>query len=229
MHVIAAKAVAFGEALRPAFKLYARNVEWRTPGRWRRRSSRRVSTSSPAVPTPISCWWTCGPSASPEKSRSWRSAAPTSPATRTASRSIPEKPAITSGIRLGDGRRHHPRLRHRQFQEVGDLIVEVLDVLLSQKGVEEDSLTEAAVREKVKRLVARFPIVCGTGDGGYRMAVKMSSPGQAPAKPAGKCGPQGWNPVADPALREFLAGSRVSLLRKAFSFASLARDTRARR
>jgi glycine hydroxymethyltransferase len=43
---------------------------------------------------------------------------------------------------------------------VGDLIVEVLDVL-SQKRVEEDSLTEAAVREKVKRLVARFPIYNG--------------------------------------------------------------------
>ena len=37
------------------------------------------------------------------------------------------------------------------------MIVEVLDVL-SQKGVEEDSLTEAAVREKVKALVQRFPI-----------------------------------------------------------------------
>jgi len=37
------------------------------------------------------------------------------------------------------------------------MIVEVLDAL-SQKGVEEDSLVEAAVRDKVKALVKRFPI-----------------------------------------------------------------------
>jgi glycine hydroxymethyltransferase len=36
----------------------------------------------------------------------------------------------------------------------------VLDVL-SQKGVEEDSLTEAVVREKVGKLVGRFPIYQG--------------------------------------------------------------------
>ena len=34
-------------------------------------------------------------------------------------------------------------------------------LLLSQKGVEEDSLVEAAVREKVKKLVGRFPIYQG--------------------------------------------------------------------
>jgi glycine hydroxymethyltransferase len=43
---------------------------------------------------------------------------------------------------------------------VGELIVEVLDVL-SQKGVEEDSLIEATVREKVKKLVRRFPLYNG--------------------------------------------------------------------
>jgi glycine hydroxymethyltransferase len=37
------------------------------------------------------------------------------------------------------------------------MIVEVLDVL-SQKNVEEDSLVEAAVRDKVKALIGRFPI-----------------------------------------------------------------------
>jgi len=40
---------------------------------------------------------------------------------------------------------------------VGELIVEVLDVL-SQKGVEQDSLVEGTVRDKVKALVGRFPI-----------------------------------------------------------------------
>ena len=44
-----------------------------------------------------------------------------------------------------------------EFQEVGELIVEVLDAL-SRNGAEEDASTEAAVREKVTRLVRRFPI-----------------------------------------------------------------------
>ena len=39
----------------------------------------------------------------------------------------------------------------------GDMIAEVLDVL-SQKGTDEDSLVEAAVRGKVATLLARFPI-----------------------------------------------------------------------
>ena len=40
---------------------------------------------------------------------------------------------------------------------VGEMVVEVLDVL-SQKRVEEDSRVEAAVRDKVKALLGRFPI-----------------------------------------------------------------------
>ena len=44
-----------------------------------------------------------------------------------------------------------------EFRQVGELIVEVLDVL-SQKGAEADAPIEAAVREKVRRLISRFPI-----------------------------------------------------------------------
>ena len=40
------------------------------------------------------------------------------------------------------------------------MIAEVLDTL-AQKGVDEDTLAEASVREKVKRLVGRFPIYEG--------------------------------------------------------------------
>jgi glycine hydroxymethyltransferase len=69
----------------------------------------------------------------------------------------PEKPAVTSGIRLGSPAGTTRGFGVAEFREVGELISEVLDVL-SQKGVEADSLVEAAVREKVKRLLARFPI-----------------------------------------------------------------------
>ncbi|HZN30961.1 MAG TPA: serine hydroxymethyltransferase, partial [Xanthobacteraceae bacterium] len=72
----------------------------------------------------------------------------------------PQKPAITSGIRLGTPACTTRGFGIAEFQEVGELIVEVLDVL-SQKSVEADSLTEGAVREKVKKLVGRFPIYQG--------------------------------------------------------------------
>ena len=44
-----------------------------------------------------------------------------------------------------------------EFRQVGDLIAEVLGAL-SRANVEEDTRVEGAVREKVKRLIARFPI-----------------------------------------------------------------------
>jgi glycine hydroxymethyltransferase len=47
-----------------------------------------------------------------------------------------------------------------EFRQVGAMIAEVLDVL-SKKEAEADAEAEASVREKVKRLVSRFPIYEG--------------------------------------------------------------------
>ena len=69
----------------------------------------------------------------------------------------PEKPMITSGIRLGSPACTTRGFGIAEFRQVGEMIAEVLDVL-SQKNAEEDSLVEAAVREKVKKLLSRFPI-----------------------------------------------------------------------
>ena len=69
----------------------------------------------------------------------------------------PEKPTVTSGIRLGTPAGTTRGFGIAEFRQVGEMIAEVLDVL-SQKKAEEDSLVEAAVREKVKRLLTRFPI-----------------------------------------------------------------------
>jgi glycine hydroxymethyltransferase len=69
----------------------------------------------------------------------------------------PEKPTITSGIRLGTPAGTTRGFGIAEFRQVGEMIAEVLDVL-SQKKVEEDSLVEAAVRDKVKKLLSRFPI-----------------------------------------------------------------------
>ncbi len=52
MHVIAAKAVAFGEALRPEFKIYIQNVVDNAKALGEVLVKRRASSSSPAAPTP---------------------------------------------------------------------------------------------------------------------------------------------------------------------------------
>jgi glycine hydroxymethyltransferase len=64
---------------------------------------------------------------------------------------------VTSGIRLGTPAATTRGFGTAEFKQVGEMIVEVLDVL-SQKGVDEDSLIEATVRDKVKTLLGRFPI-----------------------------------------------------------------------
>ena len=69
----------------------------------------------------------------------------------------PEKPTITSGVRLGTPAGTTRGFGIAEFRQVGEMIAEVLDVL-SQKKAEEDSLVEAAVRDKVKTLLSRFPI-----------------------------------------------------------------------
>ena len=62
----------------------------------------------------------------------------------------PEKPMVTSGVRLGTPAGTTRGFGVAEFRQVGELIAEVLDVL-SQKGAEDDALVEAAVRDKVKR------------------------------------------------------------------------------
>jgi glycine hydroxymethyltransferase len=69
----------------------------------------------------------------------------------------PEKPTITSGIRIGTPAGTTRGFGVAEFRQIGEMIAEVLDAL-SRKGTDEDAAVEAAVREKVKRLVARFPI-----------------------------------------------------------------------
>jgi glycine hydroxymethyltransferase len=72
----------------------------------------------------------------------------------------PEKPFVTSGIRVGTPACTARGFGIAEFRQVGAMIAEVLGVL-SQKGAEEDAAVEASVREKVKRLVGRFPIYEG--------------------------------------------------------------------
>jgi glycine hydroxymethyltransferase len=159
MHVIAAKAVGFGEALRPAFKIYARNVVANAKALAETLKAKGFDIVSGGTDTHLMLV-----DLRPKRLTGKVAELALGRAHITCNKNgipfDPEKPAVTSGVRLGTPAGTTRGFGIAEFQEVGEMIAEVLDVL-SQKGVEEDTLTEAAVREKVKKLVSRFPIYRG--------------------------------------------------------------------
>src|SRR4249920_2184958 len=156
MHVIAAKAVAFGEALRPSFKVYARNVIANAKALAESLKSNGLDIVSGGTDTHLMLV-----DLRPKRLTGKVAELALGRAHITCNKNgipfDPEKPAVTSGIRLGTPAGTTRGFGIAEFHEVGELIVEVLDVL-SQKGVEEDSLVESTVRDKVKALIGRFPI-----------------------------------------------------------------------
>jgi glycine hydroxymethyltransferase len=156
MHVIAAKAVAFGEALRPSFKLYAKNVAENAKALAETLKSKGLDIVSGGTDTHLMLV-----DLRPKKLTGKVAEAALGRAHITCNKNgipfDPEKPAITSGVRLGTPAGTSRGFGIAEFRQVGDLIAEVLDGL-SQKGAEQDAAIEAAVRDKVKRLIARFPI-----------------------------------------------------------------------
>jgi len=156
MHVIAAKAVAFGEALRPSFKVYAKNVVENSKALVETLKSHGLDIVSGGTDTHLMLV-----DLRPKRLTGKIAELALGRAHITCNKNgipfDPEKPMVTSGVRLGSPVGTTRGLGVKEFQQVGEMIVEVLDVL-SQKGVAEDSLVEAAVRGKVKDLLARFPI-----------------------------------------------------------------------
>jgi glycine hydroxymethyltransferase len=159
MHVVAAKAVAFGEALRPSFKLYAKNVVENAKALSETLKSKGLDIVSGGTDTHLMLV-----DLRPKRLTGKVAEAALGRAHITCNKNgipfDPEKPTITSGIRLGTPAGTTRGFGVAEFRHVGELIVEVLDVL-SQKGTDEDSLVEGTVREKVKKLISRFPIYPG--------------------------------------------------------------------
>ena len=156
MHVIAAKAVAFGEALRPSFRVYARNVVGNAKALAETLKSHGLDIVSGGTDTHLMLV-----DLRPKKLTGKVAEAALGRAHITCNKNgipfDPEKPTVTSGIRLGTPAGTTRGFGIAEFRQVGDMIVEVLDVL-SQKGTSEDSLIEGVVRDKVKTLILRFPI-----------------------------------------------------------------------
>ncbi len=155
-HVIAAKAVAFGEALKPAFKKYAAQV---------------VKNALVLADTMIEggCAVTTGGTDTHLMLVDLRKKGLTGKAAEAAlgrayitcnKNGIPfdtEKPMITSGIRLGSPAGTTRGFGEAEFREVGHLITEVLDGL-AKNGEDGNVKVESSVKRRVMALTKRFPI-----------------------------------------------------------------------
>jgi len=159
MHIIAAKAVAFGEALRPEFKSYAHRIvaNARALAASLQEAGLNIvsggtdnhlmlvdltpmdATGKAAEKALDRAWITCNKNGIPFDTRS---------------------PFVTSGIRLGAPAGTTRGFGEAEFREIGGLIAKVVEGL-KRNGDEGDGQVEAHVRERVQALTARFPIYEG--------------------------------------------------------------------
>ena len=156
MHVIAAKAVAFGEALQPEFKVYAQNVlanahalsDVLIAGGLNIVSG---GTDSHIVLVDLRPKNVKGRDAEHALERAGLTC------NKNAIPFDPEKPAVTSGVRLGTSAGTTRGFGTAEFKKVGELVLRVIDAL-AEKGPEGDSSVESAVLAEVQDLCRRFPI-----------------------------------------------------------------------
>jgi glycine hydroxymethyltransferase len=156
MHVIAGKAVAFGEALQPDFKLYIQQViaNAKAMGETLVQNGFALvsgGTDTHLILVDLRPKNLTGNIAEKSLGRAHitcnKNGIPFDPA----------KPMVTSGVRLGSPAGTTRGFGVAEFQEVGRLITEVLDGL-AKNGEEGNAATEAAVKAKATALCARFPI-----------------------------------------------------------------------
>ena len=156
MHVIAAKAVAFGEALRPEFKAYARQVVANAralAASVEQHGLRVVSggTDNHLMLVDLTAKNVTGKAAEKGLDRAWLTCNKNGIPFDTRS------PFVTSGVRLGTPAGTTRGFREAEFAQIGALIAEVVDGL-SRNGDEGDGQVEARVRARVEELCAAFPI-----------------------------------------------------------------------
>lgn len=155
MHAIAAKAAGFGEALKPEFKAYSRQIVTNAQALAESLMARGFDivsggtdthlmlvdlrskgvTGKDAEATLENAHMTCNKNGVPFD---------------------PEKPMITSGVRLGTPAGTTRGFKEAEFRQVGNLIADVLEAYAKSNG--DNSTAEAEARAKVVELCGRFPI-----------------------------------------------------------------------
>src|SRR5436305_880110 len=156
MHIIAAKAVALGEALRPDFRIYAQNVVDNARALAAALGERGLKIISGGTDSHVMLV-----DLRPKKATGVAAEKVLDRAGITVNKNSipgdPEKYTITSGVRLGSPAGTTRGFGVGEFRQVGHLIADVLDGI-AKNGPDGDAQVEAQVRGKVRDLCARFPI-----------------------------------------------------------------------
>jgi glycine hydroxymethyltransferase len=159
MHVVAAKAVAFGEALQPEFKSYIAAVVENAKvlaATLKERGSDIVSggTDTHLALVDLTPLGVTGRDADEALERSGITC------NKNGIPFDPLPPVKTSGIRVGSPAGTTRGFGTAEFREIGNMVADVLDGLAA-KGEAGDPQVEAGVRERVRALCGRFPIYGG--------------------------------------------------------------------
>ena len=156
MHVIAAKAVAFGEALQPEFKTYIQNVIANAQALSDQLIKGGLDTVTHGTDTHVLLV-----DLRPKGVKGNATEKALGRANITCNKNgvpfDPEKPTVTSGIRLGSPAGTTRGFGEAEFRQIADWIIEVVDGLAAN-GEEANAAVEAKVRSEVAELCARFPI-----------------------------------------------------------------------
>jgi len=156
MHIIAAKAVAFKEALTPEFKAYAHQIVANAKTLAATLADAGLSivsggTDNHLMLVDLRAKNTTGKAAEKALDRAYITCNKNNVPFDTAS------PFVTSGVRLGTPAGTTRGFGEAEFREIGELIAEVVEGL-KRNGDDGDGQVEAHVREKVLALTGRFPI-----------------------------------------------------------------------
>ena len=156
MHVIAAKAVAFGEALRPDFSAYASQVVENAKALASTLLVRGYAlvtggTDNHLILVDLQSKKMTGKAAEAALGRTGITC------NKNGVPFDPEKPFVTSGVRLGTPAATSRGFGAVEFKRVGELIARTLDGVAA-RGVEGDADVESSVRADVATLTKKFPI-----------------------------------------------------------------------
>ena len=156
MHVIAGKAVAFGEALRPEFKDYAKQVVLNAQALSDQLIKGGLDTVTHGTDTHVVLV-----DLRPKGVKGNATEKALGRAHITCNKNgvpfDPEKPTVTSGIRLGSPAGTTRGFTEAEFRQIADWIIEVVDGLAAN-GEDGNAEVEAKVRGEVAEFLKRFPI-----------------------------------------------------------------------
>jgi glycine hydroxymethyltransferase len=157
MHVIAAKAIAFGEALKPEFRAYARQVVKNAQALAEALQGQGLDIVTGGTDNHLMLV-----DLRPKRVTGKAGEAALNRAHLTCNKNAipfdPEKPMVTSGVRLGSPAGTTRGFGEAEFRAIGALIGEVLDGLARANDADANSAVEASVKARVLALCGRFPI-----------------------------------------------------------------------